>query len=176
LFGIAGWFLLYKKDQKNAALFLGVIGADVLLYSMWFDPWGGWAFGSRYLVPAYALFAITTAILLTKYKRNIYILLLFFVVLSYSVLVNSLGAITTNRVPPQVEVLNLEELSGVVQKYTYERNWDMLNSNSSKAYVWQAYAKDSMSAVEYYYLINVLLFALGIGLFVNLRFGKSIKL
>ncbi len=173
LFGIFGWFVMYKKKQKFAVLFAAIIGTDVLLYSMWYDPWGGWAFGSRYLIPSYALLSIMIAILLTKFRKDSILSPVFTIVLTYSLIINSLGAITSNRNPPQVEVLNLEKLSGKVQKYTYERNWDYLTSNNSKAFVWQAYAKYYVSAVQYYYLINGLLFMMGSALVLKLRFSKQ---
>src|SRR3989344_8895296 len=54
LMGSYGAFLLYKRNPSLCSLLLAVSGVNILLYSMWGDPWGGWAFGSRYLIPSYA--------------------------------------------------------------------------------------------------------------------------
>jgi len=154
LFAVFAILPLYKKNSRVLALLLSIIGMGILLYSMWGDPWGGWAFGSRYLIPAYALFSILLAVTLDNIKKNIFLSLLFFALLCYSISVNSLGALTSNRNPPQAEVLALEELSGVEQKYTYERNYDFLYSNRSKSYVYQTFLKDYLYAWEYYRLIT----------------------
>lgn len=156
LFGVAGIFLLYKSgNQPILALLLGILGANILLYSLWGDPWGGWAFGSRYLIPGYAIMSLFIALALTRWRKSNLILLVFFLVASYSIAINALGAITSSRNPPQVEVLSLEALSGVEQKYTYGRNIDYLNDNRSKSFVFQTYAAKYMNAWQYYRAITI---------------------
>jgi len=169
LFGIFGWLIFFKKNPNLATLLLSVVGANILLYSMWGDPWGGWAFGSRYLIPSYSILAIMISILLTSYRKNSPLFIIFALALTYSVLVNSLGAITSNSNPPQIEVLALEKQTGLVQKYTYERNWDLLNGNSSKSFVWQSFAKDYFTAPEYYALISSIILYIAISLTIYLR-------
>ena len=39
LFGILGGVFMWRKKQTELALITGVIGADIVLYSMWGDPW-----------------------------------------------------------------------------------------------------------------------------------------
>lgn len=157
LLGIAGAVLLYRRKPGITALFIGVIGCNVILYSLWADAWGGWAFGSRYLIPTYALMSIFIAIAVTIWRRTWYVFLAVFVLFIYSTGVNTLGALTSNRNPPQVEILALEKLSGIVQKYTYERNYDMILANQSKSYVFQTRAHTMMTAWEYYIMIVVLI-------------------
>src|SRR6202044_2418247 len=65
IFGAIGMYMAYKRKQKYIPVMLGIIGADFILYSMWGDPYGGWAFGARYLIPAYAVLSIYIALLLT---------------------------------------------------------------------------------------------------------------
>lgn len=158
LFGIIGVFLAYKRKVAMVTLLLAVMGANVILYSMWGDPWGGWAFGSRYLVPSYAILSIFIALLLTYSKRLIF-LISFTLVAFYSIGVNTLGAITTSAMPPKVEVLELEKLSGTVQKFTFERNWDFLVSGRSKSFVFQALAKNYVTSLQYYRIILSLILA-----------------
>lgn len=153
LLGIAGAALLYSRNPGATALLSGVIGFNVILYSLWGDAWGGWAFGSRYLIPTYALLGIFAAYAVTIWRRQWYVLLFVFVLFIYSTGVNTLGALTSNRNPPEVEVLALEKLSGIIQKYTYERNYDMILANQSKSYVFQTHAHTSMTAWEYYLMI-----------------------
>ncbi len=52
LFGILGTLLYFKTSQNPiAVVIVGAVLANILLYAMWGDPWGGWAFGSSYLIP-----------------------------------------------------------------------------------------------------------------------------
>lgn len=160
LLGILGAFLAHRKKVEMVPLFLAIIGANVLLYSMWGDPWGGWAFGSRYLIPSYAILSIFIALLLSYWRKKAWLLLAFVILFNYSVAINTLGAITSSANPPQVEVLNLEKLSGLVQKYTYERNWDFLRSGNSKSFVYQTLAKNYLTALQYYeILVGLIVFA-----------------
>lgn len=173
LFGIIGAIYLYRQNQKALTLLLGIIGANVLLYSMWGDPWGGWAFGSRYLVPTYAIMAILISFTLTCIKRNLIFLSFFALVMSYSLFVNTIGAITTSANPPQVEVLNLEKLSGHEEKYTYQRNIDYLLNNRSKSFVWQTWGKNFLSATQYFEILYAILIIVSWLMVVNLWSKKT---
>ncbi len=154
LFGIIGIFLLYKNQPKITALLLSIIGVNFLLYSMWGDPWGGWAFGSRYLIPTYSLMAIFAAFALNYFRKKPLILFIFLLIFSYSVFINTLGALTTNKIPPKGEAIALEKISNVKEEYTYKRNWNFLLSNRSKSFVYQTFAKDYVTAIEYFYIIS----------------------
>ena len=148
----------FKTSQNPiAVVIVGAVLANILLYAMWGDPWGGWAFGSRYLIPSYALLSIMTAYFLTKHAGKTLVLLIFTLVAFYSISVNTIGALTSNRNPPQVEVLSLEALSGKQEKYSFDRNVDMLRSNKSKSLFFQTVGNRYLSAWEYYLSISLLL-------------------
>ena len=155
LFGIVGFILALRKKVRMTPVLIAIIGANILLYSMWGDPWGGWAFGSRYLIPSYAILSIFIALLLTFWREKYFLMPIFALIAFYSILVNTLGAITTSANPPQVEVLELEKLSGTVQKYTYERNWDFLLTGHSKSFVYQTFLKDYISTFWFYFSIAI---------------------
>lgn len=157
IYGIVGFILAYRYKFPLTGLLLSVVGANVLLYSMWGDPWGGWAFGSRYLIPTYAILAIYTGIALDQLKKSKLQLGIFGLVLVYSIAVNTLGAITSSMNPPKVEVWALEEVTGTVQKYTFERNWDFLNRDQSKSFIYQTIAWKYLFAQEYYLMLVALL-------------------
>ncbi|MBI3888004.1 hypothetical protein HY310_02960, partial [Candidatus Microgenomates bacterium] len=116
LFGILGLVLALKNKQKYAGLLIAIIGFNVLVYSMWGDAYGGWAFGARYLIPSYAILSIFIAFFLTYYKRSLIVSILFFVVLSYSLFINTVGAITSSKNPPKVEIAELEKQTHTVQE------------------------------------------------------------
>jgi hypothetical protein len=150
LFGVAGLYYASKKKQKYLPVLLGVIGFDFILYTMWGDPYGGWAFGGRYLIPAYAILSIYIAFLLSWFGRKRLLLLFFFIVFSYSVMVNTLGAITSNSNPPAIQAVALSQQIHQPVSYTYMRNVNDLNKNISKSFVFQTYANNYMSAWNYY--------------------------
>ena len=154
---IFGMFIAYKRYPSIATLFLGIILANLLLYSMWGDPHGGWAFGGRYMIPGYAIMAIFIAIALQKLQKNYLFLLCVLVLMVYSVFVNTAGAITSNANPPKHEVLGLEKMSGIEEKYTYERNLDMLKENKSKSFVWRTYLSKDITAMNYYLVLGGLI-------------------
>lgn len=161
LLGIIGIGLLYGRDRQFAAVLIACIGANVLLYSMWGDPWGGWAFGSRYFIPTYALLAIGIAFALSFWRFSLVALCAFVPLFIFSLWVNTLGAVTTIANPPQVEVLALEKQSRHEEKYTFMRNWEFLNEKyqpaiGSKAFVYQAWAKEKITARGYHKLVFVL--------------------
>lgn len=159
LFGLLGLVVAAKKKISSSKVLLAVIGADLLLYSMWGDPWGGWAFGSRYLVPAYAAISIFIGLFLTAYKKNILLLLSFIILAYYSILVNTAGALSTSANPPKVQVLELEKVSGMVQKYTYERNTDLLKAGQSKSFAYNTYFKKNLTSYQYYQILVGVIFS-----------------
>lgn len=167
LFGIFGMIVINRKKGSFSSLLIGIIGINLLLYAMWGDPWGGWAFGSRYLIPSYALLSILIAIGLNKIKKNKALLIIFILALIYSISVNSLGALTSHKNPPQVEILALEKQTGKVEKYTYERNWDYLRGSGTRSYVYNYHLKNYLSPQAYYYLVLSILTIVSISLLVT---------
>ncbi len=180
LFGIFGIVLLYKRNPGFANILTGVIGFNVLLYSMWGDPYGGWAFGSRYLIPSYALLAIGIGIFLTQWRRNTAVIIVFFAVFAYSAGVNTLGALAGNGNPPKTEISALKKITGRMEKYSYDRNWQYLREKGPRSFVFKFYAKKTMSAEDYYWLIcgaiiMVAAFLLLVLRSENFNFGKVFK-
>lgn len=152
LFLVVGAFVLYKKHSKELALLVAISLTNIFTYSMWGDPWGGWAYGSRYLIPFYACSSILLAVGLESILRKKIINMIFLFLLIYSVSVNTLGAITSSTNPPKIEILALEKLSGKEEKYTYERNWNYLQNNGTKSFVYNSFLKTYLTPVEFYIL------------------------
>lgn len=174
LIGIIGIVLVYKRTNPYLQLLLAVASINLLLYSMWGDPWGGWAFGSRYLIPAYSIMAIFSAIAISKYGKYILFNLLLALLLIYSVGVNTVGALSTNKLPPQVEIASLEYLSGRKERYSFDRGVEFLLSGNSKSFVYQAYASKYLNTTEYYVLVYSVIIATGLTLIVlNIKFVKE---
>lgn len=173
LIGIIGVLLLLKTHEQAGKLLVAVIAANILLYAMWGDPYGGWAFGLRYLIPTYALLSIGSAITLTRFGKNIVVLFLCIPVAMYSLSVNTIGALTSNRNPPKVEILALEAVSGRRERYTFTRNMEMLDNNHSKSFVYQTYLADTLTAWQYTSLVIGTLSTMAIVLFILHRVELS---
>lgn len=182
LLGIFGLIFLYGKNPNIVALLTAVIGANVILYSMWGDPYGGWAFGSRYLIPSYAILSIGIALGFSAWKRRWIFSILFLILFTYSSWVNTLGAITTSAIPTRAEVLSLEEKSGHEEKYNFMRSWELLNKKysdiGSKSFLYQAKFKNMMSAKQYFYSIYGLIMLITVsgvaGLYLE-KFNKKVN-
>lgn len=160
LLGIIGLGILYRRNSGMAGLLIAIIGMNVLTYSLWGDPQGGWAFGSRYLIPTYALLAIGIAFGFLQWRWKALFMALFIPLFIYSAWVNTLGAVTTSANPPKVEILALEKQTGHEQKYTFMRNWEFLHEKyekiGSKSFVYQTWGKSYLSAPEYFFSIYAL--------------------
>ncbi len=171
LLGILGFVLLYRTNARVVALFLATIGANILLYSMWGDPWGGWAFGSRYLIPTYALLALGVALGLTRFRYSWIFVVLFVPLFVYSAWVNTLAAVTTNANPPQIQVLALEKQTGHEEKYTFMRNWEYLNGRyqgaNVKSFMYQVWGKHHLSPKEYFMMVYGLVLLVSVGALVG---------
>lgn len=166
LFAIFGGMYLYKRNRSVLAVMIAVVGICIVFYSLWGDPWGGYAFGSRYLIPAFSLLGILVALAIQGYGRQVAFIMLLFGFFIYSTSVNTLGAITSSKNPPQIEVLALEALSGKEEKYTYARNFDYINSGKSKSYVYNQYISPYLAPYEYYvFLVSTLVSVYGTLLF-----------
>lgn len=153
LLGILGLTRLYRRNAYAANLFVAIAGTNILVYSMWGDPYGGWAFGSRYMIPLYAILAIGLGFAISEWKKNYIFAGIFLLVFGYSVFVNTAGALTTNANPPKVEVLGLEKVTGREEKYTYWRNWDYIIKSGTKSFVYETFLKNKMTAQLYFSLI-----------------------
>lgn len=173
LFGIFGLYLMNKSKNEYLPVFVGIVFSNLILYSMWGDPWGGWAFGSRYLIPAYSIMAIFVGVALSEFRRKWLFLVLFYITFIYSILVNTLGALTTSANPPKVEALPLEAVSGKRERYSYDRNWEFLTSGRSKSFVFQTWGKNYVDSVTYYYIVSGTIIFLTTSLLVLLMLKRN---
>lgn len=153
IFAIFGFAYLMKINAELGVITFSVSLLALLVYSLWGDPWGGWAFGSRYLIPAYAMLSIMLAAALDRYRNNLIILFLFLSLGTYSIFANSTGALGTIATPPKVQVLSLEQITGRVERYSWDRSWEYIKGGKSKSAVYEYYFAKKISPLTYFYII-----------------------
>jgi len=100
---------------------------------------------------------------------------LFIALFSYSAFINTIGGITSNANPPQVEVLQIEQLSKKQEKYTYERNLDQIVEDKTKSFVYNTYLVNKINVWNYFKLIYGTILSLFILLLTLNIFKKGAK-
>lgn len=153
--GIA--FAFAKKITTELGVLLAVVLLNVFLYSSFGDPWGGWAFGPRYLIPTMAALSVFVAYGLTYFRFSLTGRIVAFVLIAYSSAVALVGVLTTNLIPPKVEA----DFLGL--KYNYLRNIDFLKEGVTGNFLFNEYFKEQYSLSEYFlglYIVLMVVFAL----------------
>lgn len=145
--GMLGLIYSFRKKETKTLVLLAVsiILFCLVSYASFGDPWGGWSFGSRYLIPASALACAGIGVAIQKYKKNYIFILIFLVLLVYSVSVSSLGAMTTSAIPPKVEAVALVEPI----PYTYEYNLNLMGENKSSSLFYNIFFYNATSFKSY---------------------------
>lgn len=160
-----GIWLAKKKSSLEHSVLLATIAINFFLYSSWSDPWGGWAFGPRYLIPTMAILSIYLGVFLTQKKHAIVNRGIFYVLFLFSASVSLLGALTTNAVPPKVEALYLHT------GYNFLLNLRYLFSGNSSSFLYNSVFVDYVTLGQYYI---VLLMCLALAVYV-LLFADAAK-
>lgn len=145
--GIFGVIYAFKKLTIEKSILISLVLVNLFFYSSWGDPWGGWAFGPRYLIPSMAILSLFVALFLVEVKYKFIMKIVAFVLLAFSVAVSLLGALTTNAVPPITEAIPLKMKSG------FPFNIDFLLHDRSSSYVYTTYFHSSMNLIQYYEII-----------------------
>jgi hypothetical protein len=157
-----------KRITEETATLLGVIGVNVLLYSSWGDPWGGWAYGPRYLIPSMAILSLFVGVWLHDAKHSVIRRIIALLLFVYSSFIALLGALTTNQVPPKVEADFLH------MKYNFLLNWDYFIQGRSGSFAFHEYFSKFLSLQHYFaVLYGSLLVIVLVVLFIIPRFEKN---
>ncbi|MBI1862876.1 hypothetical protein HYS00_02035 [Candidatus Microgenomates bacterium] len=155
LLALLGIITLRKKPIVEKSILLAFIIANVFVYSSFGDPYGGWAYGPRYLIPSMAGFSIFIAIGLTQPKLQILRKLTFVILFGVSSAIALAGALTTNLVPPKVEADFLK-----LKYYNFTHAFDLLHKNVSTSFVYNQYFASRISLMQYAEAIWMTLYVL----------------
>lgn len=173
LLGILGMVLAHRQMTKRSLAIIAssVVLTTIVVYSMFGDPWGGWAFGPRYLIPAAAILSAAIGIAVERFRKNIFFIVVFIILLAYSLGINTIGAMTTTQVPPKVEAVNLPNPI----PYTYEYNLQLIDKDFTSSLVYNLYLFKFMSVREFlygYYAVALIAIA---SAYLFVLFGKEKK-
>lgn len=171
--GLIGLYFIYQKKETQAivVVILAIALLDILLYAMFGDPWGGWAFGPRYLIPAAGIICIGIAKALEKFGKNIIFASIFIILAGYSIYINMLGAMTTSMIPPRVEAIALPNPI----PYTYQYNLNLLQSNFSSSLVYNFFLNGKITNTDYIYLCSALAMAVILASYLIIVLSTSKK-
>jgi hypothetical protein len=149
ILGLLGIFMFRHKLSLSTYTLLGIALVNWFVYASFGDPWGGWAFGPRYLIPAMAVLALFVPAVITGraiwFKK-----LAVFVLAAYSFAVAMVGVMTSNLVPPKVEA----DFLGL--KYGIANNLQLLKSGKISSFAYNEYLKDMVSINQFLLLVGVL--------------------
>ena len=145
---LLGVISAYKKRVRETIILVSLISLNIFLYSAFGDPWGGWAFGPRYLIPSMAILSIFLGFAYHSI-RSFWFRLISFPFIIYSVAVALLGALTTSQIPPRVEAIPL----GI--DYTYIRNLKFLESGQTGSFAYNYFFKNYLSLAQYWLVIFI---------------------
>ncbi len=152
IFGILGLLFALKFLNTELAVLMSLSFVNIFLYSSWGDPWGGWAYGTRYLIPTMSIFALFAAYWFTKSPRAWISRLVALPLFAYSCAVALVGVLTTNAVPPRVEADFLHS------KYNYLYNIDFLKDGRSGSYLFNTYLHQHITLIQYYEILFSIVF------------------
>lgn len=154
ILGPLGIYALRKRLRIEEITLIALIGVNILVYASFGDPWGGWAFGPRYMIPSMAILAIFIAVWLTKNKHHIGLMLFSFVLVAISCAIALLGALTTNAVPPQVEAEYLK------MPYGFLLNTQYFDAGKSSSVVFNTIFAQFITLKQYFTVVYSALLAI----------------
>jgi hypothetical protein len=144
----------FKDKRRNIEVILLTLPlVCLLLYSMFGDPYGGWAFGSRYMLAVLPELCILAAIGLQRF--GIFAKILYSIVFIYSASVSLLAPLTTNVIPPSVEA------GGLGLSDDYSINLQMLASSHLNSFFYNHVLQGRISGIDYYSSILILIVLIG---------------
>lgn len=145
LFG--AWHLARRKGNLETWALIGLALTNIFLYASWGDPWGGWAYGTRYMTLTMSVLSLFVAAWLSAEPQKVWKKIVALVLFLYSSAVALLGALTTNAIPPRPEAIGLKT------GYNFLQNWEFFKDGRSGSFFYRMFASEHMSLTDYFVLI-----------------------
>jgi hypothetical protein len=168
---IVGIIIAVKKQAtRRLGVLLGTVATfTLLLYSMFGDPYGGWSFGPRYMIPATAVISPGLGLFLQRWGKNLIAFFLFFALAGFSVWLGTIGAMTTNAIPPKQESIYLV----TPIPYTYQYNLDFIDKNFSSSLAYNLFLNHFMTVSNYVSVYVGIVMLMLFGLYFSFFFSET---
>lgn len=169
---ILGVWSQRKKMNIDKLILLSVMVVNFFLYASFNDPWGGWAFGPRYLVPSMPIAILFFSIWLSGENWVVPRKLVALAFFSYGAVCAFIGVVAINSTIP----------FAVYQPYMNNRpihfldDFRFLEIGKNGTFIYNTYLKDKVSLQEYYFILVGLAFALCIFCLFVLPFFERINI
>lgn len=154
LFSILGIaYALRKRSEERAAYVvpIALVAVNIFLYASWGDPWGGWAYGPRYLIPAMPWLALFVGVALSGGRFRLLKKALAYALFLVSSAVALTGALTSNAVPPKSEAMLLP-----VKAYNFLHGIQFLRDGRSGSFIYTTYLSGHVPLADYFISIFLL--------------------
>jgi hypothetical protein len=147
LIGVYELFHRRKRLQPIEKIFLLTSILCILIYGSYVDPWGGWAFGPRYLIPVMAFLSLYVGLWFERVTSLPYRLFGYSLII-VSVSTALIGAFTTSAIAPPKESLAMH-LSPYPIVYTFS----LLKHNLTSSYIYRTFFSHSLSLFSFVLVI-----------------------
>lgn len=154
---------LLKKMNKERTVLLSLIGLNTFLYASFGDPWGGWAFGPRYLILSMSVLSLFIAVWIAQVKYFTLTRIVAFLLFAFSAAVSLLGVLTTNAVPPRIEADFLK------MKYGFFLNFDFFKQGVSSSFMYNEYFSRILTLQQYFLCIYLALLMVTLLIFFSMK-------
>lgn len=155
ILSILGAFVVIRKPNSERWLLIAMPLVDLFVYTSFGDPWGGWAFGPRYMIPAIPFLVLLIGIWMQSLGAKLVKKLIVFVFFMISSAIAVGGALTTNLLPPKIEAVYLKI------PYGLNVTWNNIIANNSSSYIYNTYFIHKMSLMQYGLIIFGIVGTLG---------------
>lgn len=168
ILAVLGIFITLPYLTMESSVLLGIIVADVFLYASFGDPYGGWSYGPRYMIPAMSALSLFIGMWLTKVNHYLWARIVTFFLFALSSAIALLGALTTNLVPPKVEAVPLHI------RYDFLANLTYITKGTTGDFIYNQFLNHTITLTAYYFLLyEVLLIFVYCVLFILPKYTKK---
>lgn len=168
LLAVLGILSVRKRLYLEYAVLLSLILSNFFVYASFGDPWGGWAYGPRYLIPLMSISSIFIAVWIAQKKLKRIRKVIFYILFLASSAIALAGPLTTNLIPPKVEADYLK-----FDFYNFMRAFDLIAKGKTSNFVFNTYLSGYVTLQQYFFIIwGTLLGIVALLLFVVPLFEK----
>lgn len=163
-----------RKYRKLAMAILFAIGATILTYGSYNYNHAGWAYGPRYLIAITPLIIVILAFAIKQYWKNNYFRWLFLLASIVSILISTLGALTSRNLPSPIDLSPSGTPYGWSFDNTFFRQFELLTNAHPSSFLYNLLLSDKLTVLGFYLAIFCVLLTFYLYLYKNVRYDDYI--